>query len=487
MKKLIISFLFYFGFISFAYAEFYLWDINKLSGISSPALNLVANGQIKGQINKEKIRNIVEVKNKLSAINGVNVPIYIRSDSEVNAFAFEYPNQMPFIGLTLGMINSFGEDPDVMASVLAHEMAHIHQHHVLNKMNRQQTIATIGSVLSVIIDAKTGNNIAANTIDKLAIDVISGIASMKFTRDEESEADSYGFEWVVESGYKVEGAIKLFSYLESHYGDGVSFLQDHPVNSERIEKAKNYALRINSNSKDKNSSLENITLKDQDCLLSKKKPSPKNCTSKPRNNNPIPANDSWKYKYENKDLYGNINHKGTVLIKLSKDDLGGEFETASFELINDSSISKFETRHKIQSGNVLYELTNEQTRQSFIQFSPYKNRNLENSLILDRQSPLTNFPVYSSYNDQAWVFNSQIIGLDLQTIKGVNVAATKIALNGFRPTGPGHCYYGQPGQIKIESWYEKDTKRFVKQVVTQYHCMVDAGKVLSQETYELIE
>ena len=232
---------------------------------------------------------------------------------------------------------------------------------------------------------------------------------------------------------------------------------------------------------------ENITLKNKDCFVGKKKSSIGNCTSESQDNEPINSNDSWKYKYENKDLYGNVNLKGTVLIKLSKDELGAQFEKASFELINDTSISKFETRHKIQFGNFLYELSNEQTRQSFIQFSPYGNQNLENSDTLKKQSVITSFPVYSSYNDQAWIFNSQIIGLDLQSIKGSNIATTKIALNGFRPTGPGHCYYGQPGQIKIESWYEKDTKRFVKQVITQYHCIVDAGKVLSQETYELIE
>ncbi len=40
--------------------------------------------------------------------------------------------------------------------------------------------------------------------------------------------------------------------------------------------------------------------------------------------------------------------------------------------------------------------------------------------------------------------------------------------------------------IKIESWFGKEFSRFVKQIVNQFHCSIDTGKILSRETYELI-
>ena len=46
--------------------------------------------------------------------------------------------------------------------------------------------------------------------------------------------------------------------------------------------------------------------------------------------------------------------------------------------------------------------------------------------------------------------------------------------------------HGQPGIIKIESWFSKEASRFVKQIVNQFHCSIDSGKLLSRETYELI-
>lgn len=138
------------------------------------------------------------------------------------------------------MINRFGNDKDVLASVMGHEMAHIHQHHVLNKLNRQQWIGTIANLIGQAIDAKTGNNVFANTLDKAAVSALGAIISMKFTRDEEAEADNFGFQWASESKYNIEGAIRLFSFFQSASGDGVAFLQDHPVNSERIEKAKTF-------------------------------------------------------------------------------------------------------------------------------------------------------------------------------------------------------------------------------------------------------
>lgn len=217
-----------------------MWDVKHLSEFSSSEITLTGNNAKVGQIKKLTAQNILDIQSKLSSINGVNVPLYIRSDSSVNAFAFEYPGQDPFIALTLGLVYKFGDDTDLIAAVLSHEMAHIHKHHVLNKINRQQTIGFVGSIIGAIIDAKTGSNTGAAKVDKVAWDIVASVASMKFTRDEEAEADTFGFQWAADAGYSLEGAVRLFTFLQGASGDGIAFLQDHPVNSERIAKAKSF-------------------------------------------------------------------------------------------------------------------------------------------------------------------------------------------------------------------------------------------------------
>lgn len=239
-KKIFLALLLFFSIANQACAQYFIWDVKHLSEFPSSEITLTGNNTKIGQIKKLTAQNILDIQSKLSSINGVNVPLYIRSDNSVNAFAFEYPGQEPFIALTLGMVNKFGDDTDLIAAVLAHEMAHIHKHHVLNKINRQQTIGFVGSIIGAIIDAKTGSNTGAAKVDKLAWDILASVASMKFTRDEEAEADTFGFQWAADAGYDLEGAVRLFTFLQGASGDGIAFLQDHPVNSERIAKAKSF-------------------------------------------------------------------------------------------------------------------------------------------------------------------------------------------------------------------------------------------------------
>jgi len=196
-------------------------------------------------------------------------------------------------------------------------------------------------------------------------------------------------------------------------------------------------------------------------------------------------NSFWKYKYENQDHNGNIVHNGSVVFTAKKlNDI--YYEWINFDETGEINSNKFETKNKIYFGNVLYDIANEQNRQVFLQFSPYLIANRSRSIILDNQFPKTNFPVYSYHNHISWSYSSEIIGNETIQIQGKNIDTTKVILSGQRPTGPGGCMQGQPGIIKIESWYAKSSSRFVKQIVNQFHCSIDSGKLLSKETYELL-
>ncbi|QDC80697.1 SHOCT domain-containing protein [Candidatus Methylopumilus universalis] len=199
----------------------------------------------------------------------------------------------------------------------------------------------------------------------------------------------------------------------------------------------------------------------------------------------LPENAFWKYKYENQDHNGNIVHKGSVVFTVKNID-NTFYELVSFDETGEINSNKFDTKNKIFSGNILYDIVNEQNRQVFLQFSPYLIANKSRSVVLDSKFPKTSFPVYSYHNHISWSYSAEIIGNEIIQVHGKNIDAVKVILSGQRPTGPGGCMQGQPGIIKIESWFGKETSRFVKQIVNQFHCSIDTGKILSRETYELI-
>jgi hypothetical protein len=196
-------------------------------------------------------------------------------------------------------------------------------------------------------------------------------------------------------------------------------------------------------------------------------------------------NSFWNYKYENQDHNGNIVHNGTAVFTVKKlNDI--YYEWASFDEIGEIHSNKFDTKNKIFTGNVLYDIVNEQNRQVFLQFSPYLIANRSRSIVLDNQFPKTSFPVYSYHNHISWSYSAEIVGNEIIQVQGKSIDAVKVILSGQRPTGPGGCMQGQPGIIKIESWYAKEYSRFVRQIVKQFHCSIDTGKLLSKETYELV-
>jgi hypothetical protein len=190
----------------------------------------------------------------------------------------------------------------------------------------------------------------------------------------------------------------------------------------------------------------------------------------------------WIYKYEMHDLNGNKTHQGKVYFNLTNEN-GKLVESAFFELKGEISQNRFESIHQIQNGNFLYDVIDPFNRQAFLQFSPYLKKEEMN---LASKFPKTQFPTFSYHHDQAWTFSTELKGNELLIINGKQLNTTKFVLNGFRPTGPGHCMQGQPGKIVIHSWYSEQFTRYIKQTVQEFHCVIEPNRMLSKETYELI-
>ena len=161
----------------------------------------------------------------------------------VNAFAV--PGG--YIYVTRGILAMMNSEAE-LAVVLGHELGHVNARHSVRKMSKLMLVQlgmAVGSALS-------------DTIAK-----ISGVASigiqllfLKYSRDDERQADQLGIEYSRSGGYNPGEMIFFFSTLQA-LGDlsgGHSlpgFLSTHPLTSERIQNTKNQLL-----SKDKNLSIK---------------------------------------------------------------------------------------------------------------------------------------------------------------------------------------------------------------------------------------
>lgn len=170
----------------------------------------------------------------------VHFTFFVVNASSINAFAL--PGG--FIGVHAGLIVA-SESEDELASVIAHEIAHVTQHHIArsvekaNKMNLPMSAAVIAAILLGGSDPQVANAAIAATLGG------SQQMQLNFTRANEAEADRVGMQLLAASNFDPHGMASFFSRLESesrYYGSGVpEFLRTHPVTTARIAEAQDRA------------------------------------------------------------------------------------------------------------------------------------------------------------------------------------------------------------------------------------------------------
>ncbi|MGC4044038.1 MAG: M48 family metalloprotease [Armatimonas sp.] len=146
---------------------------------------------------------------------------------EINAFAV--PGGP--IYFYRGLMDLAGSDDEV-ASVLGHEATHIVKRHSAKQMSDQMGKSVIAQIL-------LGAGRASRDQEQLA-GLLIGIESLRFSRNDEAQADEYGFKYLVTAGYNPDAMATFFEKMGKAAGNGggPEFLQSHPVTSKRIAAAR---------------------------------------------------------------------------------------------------------------------------------------------------------------------------------------------------------------------------------------------------------
>jgi predicted Zn-dependent protease len=125
-----------------------------------------------------------------------------------------------------------------LASILAHELAHLSQRHYARRLQQQKTTSTVGlaALLASLLVVAAGNSDAGIA----AIPAIQAAAlesSLRFSRDMEIEADRIGMQTLVQAGFDPYAMPGMFEQMlkTTRYRSKVpEFLLTHPVTESRI-------------------------------------------------------------------------------------------------------------------------------------------------------------------------------------------------------------------------------------------------------------
>ncbi|RBW47539.1 M48 family peptidase [Psychromonas sp. B3M02] len=177
-------------------------------------------------------------ENIVSHADSVKLPFefFLVEDSEINAAAFLGGNIKINTGLFL-----YAETESELASVIAHEVAHITQRHLARMLEKQalsnpaSMAALAGSVLLAIIAPAAGFAALTSTF---AINIQNQI---NYTRANEYEADRIGIQTLAKAGYNPYGMADFFGKLAEKYKYASSqpqMLLTHPLPETRLAEAR---------------------------------------------------------------------------------------------------------------------------------------------------------------------------------------------------------------------------------------------------------
>ena len=183
-----------------------------------------------------------------SEVTSKDFEFFVIDNPAINAFAG--PDGK--IGVHTGLIEKAKNEGE-LAAVLAHEIAHVTQRHLMRMLESQQdmSLPIIATVLATVIaasaDPQAGQAIAATTTG------LSIQKQINFTRSNEQEADRAGMKILHSAGYSPSSMPAFFERLQQanrYSGESLpEYLQTHPLIISRIADAESRAARFSQQKK----------------------------------------------------------------------------------------------------------------------------------------------------------------------------------------------------------------------------------------------
>lgn len=166
---------------------------------------------------------------------------YIIDNKEINAFATFGGLIVIHTGLVLTTQNE-----DELAAVMAHEIAHVSQQHLLRNIEDQQKLSlpAIAAMLASIAIAAIEPEAAAGAMASMQ----AGMAQLQIDtiRGFEKEADRVGIKMLAAAGFNAQSMADFFARLQinNRYNNSErlpEFLRTHPITYNRIAEAQSLA------------------------------------------------------------------------------------------------------------------------------------------------------------------------------------------------------------------------------------------------------
>ena len=144
---------------------------------------------------------------------------------------------------------------------------------------------------------------------------------------------------------------------------------------------------------------------------------------------------------------------------------------------------EYQTKIPLQVGFEIYDIRRKNEPMGFSVFAHHINLNDINPGFKTRNVGTERRHPY--FKDYSWNFYLKYKKNESIQVNGKTYQAAYISVKGDRPSGGMNCKPGQPGVVKIESWYDLSNSKLLKQVFAKYLCKPFDYNLLEKDTYTI--
>ncbi len=186
---------------------------------------------------KDRIDQLNRIGERISKVVFWDMP-----DADWEFVVFDEPKTINAFAMAGGKVGVFSglykvaKTDDQLASVIAHEIAHVTAKHVHEKFSRDMMVRTVGAVGMIGGIATGASGFAVDALSE-AYGLTTGISGFAFDRAKEKEADYIGLMYMARAGYDPQAAITVLEGLaaeSAHEAAPAGFLSTHPSDTQRI-------------------------------------------------------------------------------------------------------------------------------------------------------------------------------------------------------------------------------------------------------------
>ena len=150
--------------------------------------------------------------------------VQLFGSQQVNAFCMPGGK----IAFYWGILSKLQLSDDEVAMIMGHEVAHALREHARERMGKQAATRLGANLVSSLL--------GLGQVGDLAVGMGAQLLTLKFSRDDETEADLVGLDLAARAGYNPEAGVTLWQkMLQANKGAPPEFMSTHPAGDSRIQ------------------------------------------------------------------------------------------------------------------------------------------------------------------------------------------------------------------------------------------------------------